>query len=110
VQELNEAVIGAASEIGALVVDLRSFGARNLVMTDHVHPTAFGQIAIAERALEVLERDGARVLVRPSSLIRYETTRWKRLRADATYAYRHAKVSARGLVNVAALSLRGSSS
>ena len=37
---------------GALVVDLRSWGARNLVMTDHVHPTAFGQIDIAERALD----------------------------------------------------------
>ena len=27
-------------------------------MADHVHPTAFGQIAIAERALAVLRRDG----------------------------------------------------
>ena len=30
-------------------------------MTDHVHPTAFGQIDIAERALAVLARDGVRV-------------------------------------------------
>ncbi len=102
VSELNEAVLSAAAEIGALVVDLRSFGARNLVMSDHVHPTAFGQIAIAERALAVLERDGARVAVRPSSLIRYETTRWNRLRGDATYAYRHAKVSAGAAAKVAA--------
>jgi len=65
------------------------------MMSDHVHPTAFGQIAIAERALDVLERDGMRVAVRPSSLIAYETTWWKRLRGDATYAYRHLKVSAR---------------
>ena len=43
-----------AGELGALVLDLRSWGARNLVMTDHVHPTAFGQIDIAERALAVL--------------------------------------------------------
>jgi phospholipase/lecithinase/hemolysin len=64
-------------------------------MADHVHPTAFGQIAIAERALDLLAAHGMRTLVRPSSLISYETTRWRRLRGDATYAYRHAKVSAR---------------
>ncbi len=64
-------------------------------MSDHVHPTAFGQIAIAER---VVERDGGTgmtVFVRPSDLVTYETTRTGRLRGDLTYAYRHAKVSAR---------------
>ena len=71
-------------------------------MADHVHPTAFGQIAIAERALAVLEADGLPARTRPRELIRYETTRWGRLRGDATYAYRHAKVSAE-----AALNLRG---
>ena len=35
------------------------------------------------------------VRVRPTSLIEYETTRVGRLRGDLTYAYRHAKVSAR---------------
>ena len=63
-------------------------------MTDHVHPTAFGQIDIAERALDVLAFDGARVEVRPSSLISWSPSRWQRLRSDTTYAYRHAKVSA----------------
>jgi lysophospholipase L1-like esterase len=92
---LNAAIGHVAAEVGALVLDLREFGARNLVMADHVHPTALGQIAIAEQALDVLERDGMRVRVRPSSLVHYETTRWKRLRADATYAYRHGKISAR---------------
>ena len=76
------------------MVDLSGFGARNHVMVDHVHPTAFGQIAIAELALDVLAADGMTVRVRPSTLIRYETTAWNRLRGDATYAYRHAKVSA----------------
>ena len=47
------------------VLDLRDFGARNLVMVDAVHPTAFGQIAIAERALDVLAADGMAVRVRP---------------------------------------------
>ena len=65
------------------MLDLRDFGARNLVMADHVHPTAFGQIAIAERALDVLAADGmARRRARPT-LIAYETTRLRRLRGDA---------------------------
>jgi len=95
VTELNAIIRAAAADHAALLVDLSGFGARNHVMVDHVHPTAFGQIAIAERALTVLASDGVHVAVRPSTLITYETTRWRRLRADATYAYRHAKVSAR---------------
>ena len=95
VDEVNAAIEASARGVGALVLDLRGFGGRTLVMADHVHPTAFGQIAIAERALDLLAADGMAVRVRPSSLIRYETTRWGRLRGDLTYAYRHAKVSAR---------------
>jgi lysophospholipase L1-like esterase len=95
VAEADAAIEASARRHGALVLDLRDFGARNLVMADHVHPTAFGQIAIAERALDLLAADGMKVKVRPSSLIRYETTRIGRLRGDLTYAYRHAKVSAR---------------
>jgi lysophospholipase L1-like esterase len=95
VHEANAAIAASAAAAGALVLDLSGFGARNLVMTDHVHPTAFGQVAIAERALDVLAADGMTVRTRPSTLIRYETTRWGRLRGDVTYAYRHLKVSAR---------------
>jgi lysophospholipase L1-like esterase len=95
VGDLNAVINRVATDTGALVLDLRGFGARNLVMADHVHPTAFGQIAIAERALNVLQGDGMEVAVRPSSLIAYETTWWQRLRGDLTYAYRHAKVSLR---------------
>lgn len=95
VLELNAAIATAAAAAGALLLDLGGFGARNLVMADQVHPTAFGQIAIAERALEVLARDGMKVRVRPSSLVYYETTRWECLRGDATYAYRRLKVSVR---------------
>ena len=72
-------------------MDLRDFGARNRVMADAVHPTAFGQIAIAERALAVLAADGMQVRVQPHTLIAYETTRWRRLRGDATYVYRQVK-------------------
>ena len=93
VLELNAAVVRAAASAGALLLDLSGFGARNLMMADQVHPTAFGQIAIAQRALDVLEADGMEIRVRPSSLAYYETTRWGRVRGDATYAYRRAKVS-----------------
>ena len=41
-------------------------------MTDHVHPTAFGQIAIAERALSLLARNGMRVALAPHELVAYE--------------------------------------
>lgn len=95
VRELNARVERAARETGALVVDLSSLRARNQVMADRIHPTAFGQIAIAERALAVLARDGVPTRVHPVSLIQYENTRWQRLRGDVTYAYRSAKLAGR---------------
>jgi lysophospholipase L1-like esterase len=95
VEALNAIVVREAARCGALVVDLTGFGARNHVMADRVHPTAFGQIAIAERALAVLAADGAQVHAVPGSLIRFETTRGGRLRGDLTYAYRAAKEHAR---------------
>jgi len=92
VEEAN-AVIEARE---ALVLDLRAFGARNLVMADHVHPTAFGQVAIAERALAVLAADGMQVRVRPSTLISPGgRTRVRALQGDWTYVYRSLKESAR---------------
>ena len=107
VGELNATIEAAAAAHGALLLDLSGFGARNQVMVDHVHPTAFGQVAIAERALDVLAADGISVRVRPSTLVRYEITRWQRLRGDATYAYRHLKVSSRAAAIVTWLRLRG---
>jgi len=95
VEELNRLIESAGRETGTLVAQLRDFRARNLMMVDHVHPTAFGQIAIAERALAVLQADGMTVRDVPHRLIVFEITPWKRLRGDVTYAYRHAKVSAR---------------
>jgi lysophospholipase L1-like esterase len=106
VEDLDDLVSGVASELGTLLLDLRSWGARNLVMTDHVHPTAFGQIDIAERALAVLERAGMRTEVRPSSLIVYSPSRRQRLLADWAYVYRHAKVSAWSAWVRASLALR----
>jgi len=87
----NEVLVGTARALEALLVDLRGFGARNHVMVDRVHPTAFGQIAIAERALRVLAADGLPTRVPPASLIAWEATRRGRLRGDAGYLYRQAK-------------------
>ena len=58
VADANAIIERRAREAGALVVDLAGFRGRSVLMADHVHPTAFGQIAIAERALAVLEADG----------------------------------------------------
>ncbi|HUA48034.1 MAG TPA: GDSL-type esterase/lipase family protein [Solirubrobacteraceae bacterium] len=106
VGDLDAVISRVAGEQGALLVDLRDWGARNHVMVDHVHPTAFGQIAIAERALGVLAADGMRVLVAPSSLISYSPSRWQRLRADLSYVYRHAKVTGRSVAVRGALRAR----
>jgi lysophospholipase L1-like esterase len=95
VSEANAVIERVAGRTGALVVDLRDFGARNRVMVDAVHPTALGQIAIAERALDVLAADGLDVRVRPHTLVSCETTRWRRLRGDATYVYRQLKQAGR---------------
>jgi len=98
VDEANTAIEDSADDADALVLDLRHFRGRALLMADHVHPTAFGQIAIAEAALDLLARDGMEVRVGPSLLIHYDTTRVGRLRGDLTYAYRHAKVSCRAFL------------
>jgi lysophospholipase L1-like esterase len=95
VSEANVVIEEVAAACGALVVDLRRFGGRAVMMADHVHPTAFGQIAIAEAALEVLAADGMPVRARPWEMIAYETSRWGRLHGDLVYAYRHLKASAR---------------
>jgi hypothetical protein len=95
IEDANRRIEAAARASGALVLDLRAFGARNHVMADRVHPTAFGQVAIAERALDVLVAAGLEVRVRPSTLIApAERTRVGELRGDATYAYRALKQSA----------------
>jgi lysophospholipase L1-like esterase len=92
VVEANALIAAAAAEVGALVLDLRGFGARNLVMVDHVHPTAFGQVAIAERALALLAADGMTIRVRPAALVSPGERRWRHvLKGDWTYVYRRAK-------------------
>ena len=91
VEGLNRFIEMAAGEVDALVMDLRGFSGRRLLMADQVHPTAFGQIAIACKGLEVLAADGMEVRVDPWSLVDWEESPLGRLRGDATYAYRRSK-------------------
>ncbi len=103
ISDANAIIERVARAHGTRVLDLRDFRARNLMMADHVHPTAFGQIAIAQRALAVLAADGMTVRLDPSALIsppatrraagppRQPRDRLLRLRADWTYVYRSAK-------------------
>jgi lysophospholipase L1-like esterase len=91
VEDANRLIERVAADAGALVMDLRSFKGRRLLMADQVHPTAFGQLAMACKALEVLAADGADVRVDPWSLVDWDETALRRARGDATYAYRRAK-------------------
>ncbi|MHB8691787.1 MAG: GDSL-type esterase/lipase family protein [Solirubrobacteraceae bacterium] len=79
----------------ALILDLRGFGARNLLMADQVHPTALGQINIAERALATLDAAGIEVKQRPSALVEFRPSAARRLQGDWTYLYRRLKLAAR---------------
>jgi lysophospholipase L1-like esterase len=107
VGELDDTIERVARAAGVLVVDLRPLHARNLVMADRVHLTALGQIALAQRALAVLARDGLSARIQPSALVNVHTTRWGRLRGDATYTYRDMKLRLRALgLGVAALRAR----
>jgi lysophospholipase L1-like esterase len=136
----NATITAEAARAGATLVDLRGFRGRGILMADHVHPTALGQVAIANRVVDILAgapeelpsfpatyggkaRKHVQVFARPSDLLggwggddprtnlpavreggghprpldRVRTTWTERLRADLTYTYRHAKVSAREL-------------
>lgn len=95
IERANVVIESVAARRGALVLDLRRFGGRGVMMADHVHPTALGQAAIAGRALDLLATQGFTVRARPSELISYRTTRWGKLRGDLTYAYRHLKQDSR---------------
>lgn len=103
VEDANRLIECVASDVGALVMDLRSFKGRRLLMADQVHPTAFGQIAIACKALAALAADGADVRVDPWSLVDWEETPTGRIRGDATYAYRRAKEEAKAALILARL-------
>jgi hypothetical protein len=88
VAEANRIIERQATAAGALVLDLRDFGGRNVLMVDHVHPTALGQLEIAERALDVLGPAGLQSAVKPHHLVSYTVTWRGRLRSELRYARR----------------------
>jgi hypothetical protein len=83
----NAVVRRVAARHGAVLADLADFGGWTLVLPDVVHPTALGQLEIADRAALAL---GAGL--RPSTLVA------DRRRHDARYVPAHARALARDLV------------
>ena len=82
----NAAVRRVAARHGAAVADLADFGGWTLVLPDAVHPTALGQLEIADRAARALGR-----ALLPSALVA------DRRGHDARYAPAHARALARDL-------------
>jgi lysophospholipase L1-like esterase len=107
VEDANRLIERAAHDIGALVMDLREFKGRRLLMADQAHPTAFGQIAIACKALEVLRADGAPIAADPWDLVHWEEGVRGRLRGDASYAYRRTKEELKAAATILRLRLGG---
>lgn len=95
VSEANRAVARQSMRVGALLLDLHDLAGRELVMFDHVHPTAMGQIAIAERALDVLIADGVSAPSRPRAFAAPQRSLRARARAACAYAYRSLKQALR---------------
>jgi lysophospholipase L1-like esterase len=94
IERVNVTIEAEAARHGALVLDLRRFGGRRVMMADHVHPTALGQVAIARLALARLAAEGLPTRVDPATLAVPAVGGRARLRADITYAYRHLKQNA----------------
>jgi lysophospholipase L1-like esterase len=86
--QANAAIERQAAESQSLVLDLRDLRGRELIMFDRVHPTAMGQIAIAERALTVLGAHGLPARVRPRTMATPDDGPRVRARAALTYARR----------------------
>jgi lysophospholipase L1-like esterase len=83
----NELVRRVAAHYGADVADLSDFGGWTNVLPDVVHPTARGQLEIADRAARALG-----VPLRPSALVADQRA------PDLRYAPAHARGLARDLV------------
>jgi lysophospholipase L1-like esterase len=82
----NAAVLRVAARHGAVVADLADFGGWTNVLPDAVHPSALGQLEIADRAARAL---GAPLM--PSALVS------DRRGSDVGYAPAYARAMARDL-------------
>ena len=88
VAEANAIIERAAARRGAALARLERFGGHRLVMPDHVHPTALGQLAIADAAATALGNERL-----PSSLVRPA----RGAPAHATFALAYGGLLARDL-------------
>jgi hypothetical protein len=88
-EQANAAVRRVAQRHGAAVADLSDFGGWTLVLPDVVHPTALGQLEMADRAARAL---GAQTL--PSSLVEHP-----RGASMVRYAPAHARALVRQLAH-----------
>ncbi len=91
IHEANAAIERQAQATGSLALDLREFRGREVMMSDHVHPTAMGQIEIATRALDVLNADGLPAKTQPRDLATPDDGPKARARAALTYGWRTLK-------------------
>jgi lysophospholipase L1-like esterase len=91
VYEADAVIARQAKAAGSLLLDLRDFRGREVMMSDHVHPTAMGQIEIATRALTVLQADGLPAKTQPRELAAPDDGPKARARAALTYAWRSLK-------------------
>jgi lysophospholipase L1-like esterase len=88
--QANDVVRQVAARHGAVVAELSDFGGWTNVLPDVVHPTALGQLEIADRAARAL--DGGRGSLLPSALVADQRA------PDLRYAPAHARAVARDLV------------
>jgi lysophospholipase L1-like esterase len=101
----NALIRRLAGEHDAVCADLSDLRGWRLVLPDAVHPTALGQLQIADRAAAALAAAGAPVTQSPSALADADESR----RAGASFAIRWGSLLARDLVRrrLEAIRLRG---
>jgi lysophospholipase L1-like esterase len=73
--EANAVIRRVAADAGAVLVELEDLRGWPLVLPDAVHPTALGQLDIAERAAAALAAAGVRVARRPGELAEVDDRR-----------------------------------
>lgn len=94
VAEANALIVRLAAEHGALVARLDDLRGPTLLLPDAVHPTAIGQLEIADRAAQALAAAGVAVPQMPSTLAAPRRAR----RARARFAARWGAMLVRDLL------------
>ena len=90
----NALIVRLAAEHGALVARLDDLRGPTLLLPDAVHPTAIGQLEIADRAAQALAAAGMAVPQMPSTLAEPRRDR----RARARFAARWSAILVRDLL------------